>query len=157
MTIDHLNDIEASYEGLRGPLPPIVIPTSLTFQTALGTQDEIFIYSWEDRAEKFRCFDFGDFLIAKDIEDNLGTNVGIVPCFWGDIRMRDHNDSNGIWAETIRIMRSKVSHEALRLPDSSGNSGVSTNLSRFLLKLGLCNGENPDILHDHLKQSKLKI
>ena len=54
-------------------------------------------------------------------------------------------------------MRSTVSDEALRLPDSSGRSGVSANLSRFLQKLELCNGENPDILHDHLKQSKQKI
>ena len=30
LTVDHLNDIEASYEGQPGPLPPIEIPISLT-------------------------------------------------------------------------------------------------------------------------------
>ena len=35
---DHLNDIEASYEGQLGPLLPVVIPTSLIFQTPYGTK-----------------------------------------------------------------------------------------------------------------------
>jgi len=113
LTVDQLNDIEASYEGQPGPLPHVEIPTSLTIRTPLGTTDDIFIYSWEDRVEKSRCFDFGDFLIARDIKNNLGTDVGIIPCFWGDICMRDHDNINRIWAETIRIMRSKISDEAL--------------------------------------------
>jgi hypothetical protein len=54
-------------------------------------------------------------------------------------------------------MRSKIPDEALQLPDLSGRSGVTANLSRFLQKLELCNGENPEYLHDHLKQSKLKV
>ena len=54
-------------------------------------------------------------------------------------------------------MRSKVFYEALQLPDLSGRAGVTANLSRFLQKLELCNGENLEILHEHLKQSKLKI
>jgi hypothetical protein len=64
--------------------------------------------------------------------------------------MRDHDDSNGIWAKTIRIMRSKIPDEALQLPDLSGRSGVTANMPRFLQKLELCNGENPETLHDHL-------
>jgi hypothetical protein len=71
--------------------------------------------------------------------------------------MRDHDDSNGIWAEIARIMKSEVSEEALQLPDSTGHPGATTDLSRFLQKLELCTGENPEILHYHLKQSKLKI
>ncbi len=39
----------------------------------------------------------------------------------------------------------------------SGRSGVTANLSRFLQKLELCNGEDSEVLHDHLKQSKLKV
>jgi hypothetical protein len=157
LTFDHLNEIEASYEGQLGPLPPLEIPTSMTIQTPYGTQNEYFIYSWEDRVEKSRCFDFNDYLSSIEIENNLGTDVGIIPCFWGDIRMRDHDDNNGIWAETVRIMRSKIPDEALQLPDLSGRSGVTANLPRILQKLELCNGENPEILHDHLKQSKLKV
>jgi len=122
----------------------------------LGTAYEFYIYSWEDRVEKSRCIDFGDFLTARDIENNLGTGVGIIPCFWCDIRMRDHDDNNGIWAKTNIIMRSRVFDEALQLPDSTGHPSVTTNLSRFLQKLELCTGENVEILHDHLKLSKLK-
>ena len=58
--------------------------------------DEYSIYHWDERVDKSRCFDFGGFLIAKDIDDNLGMDVGIIPFFWGDIRMRDHDDNNGI-------------------------------------------------------------
>ena len=34
---------------------------------------------------------------------------------------------------------------------------MTTNLSRFLQKLELCTCENPEILHGHLKHSKLKV
>ena len=87
----------------------------------------------------------------------MGTDVEIIPCFWGDIRMRDHDDNNGIWAETLQILRNRVSDEALQLPKSSGHLNSTTNLSRFLQKLELCSGENAEILHDHLKQLKLKV
>jgi hypothetical protein len=65
--------------------------------------------------------------------------------------MRDHDDNNGIWAETVRNMKSRVSDEALQLTDSTGHPSVTTNLSRFLKKLELCTGENAEILHDNLK------
>ena len=71
--------------------------------------------------------------------------------------MRDHDDINGIWAETIRIVRSRVSDEALKLPNSSSHPNATSNLSRFLQKIELCSGENAEVLHDHLKQSKLKV
>ena len=119
--------------------------------------DKLSICHWDGRAEKFRCFDFGDFINATDIESNLGTNVGIVPYFGGDIRMRDHDDNNGIWDESIRIMRSKVSDETLQLPSSSNHPNTTSNLTRFLQKLELCSGENAESLHDHSNQSKLKV
>ena len=34
---------------------------------------------------------------------------------------------------------------------------MTTNLSQFLQSFELCTGENAEILHDHLKQSKLKV
>jgi len=40
--------------------------------------DEYSIYHRDERVDKSRCFDFGDFLTAKDIEDNLGIDVGII-------------------------------------------------------------------------------
>ena len=42
-TIDNLNDIEASYEGQPGPLPPVEISTSLTILTAYETTNEFSI------------------------------------------------------------------------------------------------------------------
>jgi len=96
LVVDHLNDIVASYEGHPGPLPPIKIPTSLPMHNAFEIADELYIYSWDDRVEKSLCFGFGDLQITREIENNLGTDVGIIPCFWGDIRMRDHDDNNGI-------------------------------------------------------------
>ena len=75
------------------------------------------------------------FLIAIDIENNVGTDVENIPCFWGDIRMRNHDDINGIWAETIRILRSEVSDDALQLLNSYGHPNVISNLQRFLQKL----------------------
>jgi hypothetical protein len=45
LTIDHMNEIVASYEGQPGPLPPVEVTTNLTMQTPFGTQDGFFIYS----------------------------------------------------------------------------------------------------------------
>jgi hypothetical protein len=106
--VDHLNDIEVSYEEQPGPLPPVEILAGLTNEAAYGTMDEFYIFHCDQRVDKSRCFDFGDFLNATYIEKKLGTDVGIAPCFGGDIRMRDHDNNNSIWAEAIRIMRSKV-------------------------------------------------
>jgi hypothetical protein len=142
ITVDHLNGIEETYEGQPGPLPLVEIPTSLTIQTTYGTTDEFYIYSWDDRVEKSRCFDFGDFLTSTDIENNLGTDVEIIPCFGGGIRMRVHDDNNGIWAETVRIMKSRAFDEVLQLPNSYGQSNATSSLSRLLHILELCTGEN---------------
>jgi len=71
--------------------------------------------------------------------------------------MRDHDDNNGVWAEVFRIIRSRIPDEALQLPNSSGNPSATSSVSRFLQKMELCTGENAEILHDHLKQSKLKV
>ena len=54
-------------------------------------------------------------------------------------------------------MRSRILDEALQLPNSSGNPSATSSVSQLLQKLELCTGENAEILHDHLKQSKLKV
>jgi hypothetical protein len=59
--------------------------------------------------------------------------------------MMDHDDNNGIWEETVRIMRSIFSDEALQLPNSYGHPNATSNLSRFLQKLELCTGENAEV------------
>ncbi len=83
--VDHLNLIEESYEDLPGPLPPVVIPTSLTIDTPYGDTDEFSIYQWDERAplNKAHFLDFGDIVTAKELEDNLGIDTGIIPMFWG--------------------------------------------------------------------------
>ena len=42
--VDHLNDIEVSYEEQPGPLPPVEILASLTIEAAYGTMDD-FMFS----------------------------------------------------------------------------------------------------------------
>ena len=56
--------------------------------------------------------------------------------------MRVHDDNNGIWAETVRIMKSRAFDEVLQLPNSSGQSNATSSLSRLLHILELCTGEN---------------
>ena len=102
--------------------------------------------------------DFGDPVSGKDVEDNLGIGTGIIPVFWGDMPMRDHFDNNGVWAETTRLLRAKVSDRDLQIPDPSFRVvNALPNLSHFLQKLAPCTGENVEELHDTLKQSKLKV
>ena len=78
--VDHLNGIEASYMEQPGPPPPIEVPTSWTIHTTYGTMYEYSIYH---RGDKYRCFDFGGFLTAKDIENNLDIDVAIIPFILG--------------------------------------------------------------------------
>jgi hypothetical protein len=40
LTVEHLNEIEASYEGQPCQLPRVEIPASLTMPTPFGTKDE---------------------------------------------------------------------------------------------------------------------
>ena len=68
--VDHLNDIEASYERQPGPLSPVEIPTSLTIQTGYGTTDEFSIHSWDERVEKSRCFDLATFELRQTLRKN---------------------------------------------------------------------------------------
>ena len=45
--VDHLNDIEVSYEEQPGPLPPVKILASLTIEAAYGTMNEFYIFHWD--------------------------------------------------------------------------------------------------------------
>ena len=67
-------------------------------------------------------------------------------------------DINRIWTEEVRIIWSRILDRDLKFYEfGSGRTNVSPNMYRFLKKLEHCNGENAETLHDHLKQSKLKI
>ncbi len=60
------------------------IPTSLTIENAYCDTDEFSIYQRGERAplNKAHYSDLGDLVQAKDVEDNLGIDIGIIPMFW---------------------------------------------------------------------------
>ncbi len=108
---------------------------------------------------KAHCLDFGDMITPKEINDNLGIDIGIVlMIFWGDILMRDHTDISDVWRETFNISRAKVLDMDLKIPDPAFRvANAPPNLSRFLQKFKHCTGEDAEKLHDTLKQSQLKV
>ena len=74
-----------------------------------------------------------------------------------NVPMRDFNDNNKIWLESTKLLRSKVFERNLQIKESVINTGQLANMSRFLQKLEHCSGDNAEVLHNHLKQSKLKV
>ena len=87
---------------------------------------------------------------TREIEDDLGIDVGIMSALIDNIPMRDNCDSSGIWAETTSItLRTHIFDCDLQIRGLGSNVGSLTNVSRFR-----CSGENAEILHNHLKQSK---
>jgi hypothetical protein len=107
--------------------------------------------------DKSKCFDYGGLITAADIENNLGIDVGILPMLLDDVPMRDFNDSNKIWLESAKLLRSRVFDRDLQIKESVIKTGPLANMSRFLQKLEHCSGDNAEVLHNHLKQSKLKV
>ena len=53
----------------------------------------MFIYHWDNFSDKSKCFDYGDFIFAREIEDNIGVDAGNVPTLIYNIPMRDSGDS----------------------------------------------------------------
>ena len=68
--------------------------------------------------------------------------------------MKDYGDSDNIWTELVKILRSKVFDRDLQIKRHVSTTSPLANMSRFLLKLEHCSGENATILP---KPSKLKI
>ena len=60
--------------------------------------------------------------------------------------MRDHCESNEIWAETTRILRSHIFDCDLQIkgPGTKINIGPLTNMPRFLQKLEHCSDKNAE-------------
>ena len=84
---DRINeDVVALLEQLPGPIPPIDLPTCLTTEIC-GIFDNFGIYHWDDFMDKSKCFDCGDFVTAREIEDNISADVGIVPTLMDNIPM----------------------------------------------------------------------
>ncbi len=70
-----------------------------------------------------KCFDYGELITARDIEDNLGIDVGIPPILIENVPMRDYNDSNIFWEESVKLLRSKVFDRDLQIKKSVVDSG----------------------------------
>jgi hypothetical protein len=51
------------------------------------------VYHWDNFIKKSKCFDYGDFVCAGKIEDNIGVDDGVVPALMDNIHMRDYSDS----------------------------------------------------------------
>ena len=77
---DGINEVEVALEQLPGPIPPLYPPTSLTTEIC-GIVDNFSIYHWDNFNDKSKCFDYGDFVSAREIEENIGIDAGIVPTF----------------------------------------------------------------------------
>jgi len=154
--IDSINEVVVSLERLPRPNPPLDPPTSLTSEIC-GIFDNFSIYHWNNFSDKSKCFNYGDFVSAREIEDNIGADVGIVPTHMDNIPMRDYGDSNKVWKELVKILRSKIFYLDLQIKGPMSTTSPLANMSRISQKLEHCSGENAKKLHNHLKQSKLKI
>ncbi len=94
---DNINEVVVTLDQLPGPIPPIDLPTSLSTTKICGIFDSFGIYHWDDFIDKSKCFDYGDFVTEREIEDNIGEDVGIVPTLMDNIPKRDYSDNNKIW------------------------------------------------------------
>jgi len=138
---DSINEVVVELEQLPGPIPPLDPPTSLTTEIC-GIFDSFSNYHWDDSSDKSKCFDYGDFLSAREIEDNIGVDAGIVPTLVDNVPMRDYSDSSKVWAELVKILRSKMFDRDLQIKGPMSIAGPLANMSRFLQKLEHCFGEN---------------
>jgi len=112
--IDSINEAIVALEQLPGPIPPLDPPTNLTTKIC-GIFDIFHIYHYDDFNDKSKCFNYGDFFSARKIEDNIGVDVGIVPTLMDNIPMRDYSDSNKVWTELVKILRSKIFDRDLQI------------------------------------------
>jgi hypothetical protein len=78
-----------------------------------------------------KCFDYGDFVFAQEIEDNIGVDVGIVPTLMDNSPIRDYGDSNNIWTELVKILQSKICCRNLHIKGPVSITGPIANMSRF--------------------------
>ena len=104
-----------------------------------------FIYHWDDVIDKSKCFDYGDFVTAREIEDNIGADVGIVPTLMDNVAIRDYNyvDNNKVCTELVKILRSTMFDRDLKI--NKGPMSITGPLAimfRFLQKLEHCSDDN---------------
>jgi hypothetical protein len=120
--------------------------TSLAMEIC-GDADGFSIYHLDELNDKSNCFYSGDFINARELEDNLGIGVGILPTLAGSFLMRNFENENHIWAETILILQAQKLDRDLQVEGSTINyTRPFTNMSRFLQhNLQNYSGENVEI------------
>ena len=128
-------------EQLPGPIPPIDLPTSLTNEIC-GIFDNFGIYHWDHFIDESKFFNYGDFVTAREIEDNIGADDGISPTLKDNIPMWDYSDLNKVWTEVIKILRSQMFDRDLKIKGPIPTTGPLADMSRFLQNLEHCSGEN---------------
>ena len=154
---DSINEVVVALEQLPGPIPPLYPLTSLTTDEICIFFDNFSIYHWDDFNDKSKCFDYGDFVATREIEDNIGVDDGIVPNLMDNIPMRDYGDSMIFGQNWLRFCDLKYLIVIYKLKDPC------LIQIRWLICLGFCkhlehcSGENVEILHNHLKHYKLKM
>jgi hypothetical protein len=127
---DIINKIVVAIEQLPRPIPPLDPPTSLTTEIC-GIFNNFSIYRWDDFSDKSKCFDYGDFVYVREIEDNIGADE-IVPNLMDDISTRDNGDSNKVWTELVKILRSKIFDRHLQIKGPMSTTCPLAYLSRVL-------------------------
>jgi hypothetical protein len=140
---DSIKEDVVALEHLPGPIPPIELPTSLTTEICV-IFDNFGIYHWDDFIDKSKCFDYNDFVTARETEGNIGADIGIVPTLTDNIPMRDFSDNNIIWIEVVKILRSKMFDRDLQIKGPMSTTGPLANMYRFLQNLEHCSGENAE-------------
>jgi len=150
--INSIKEVVVALEHLPEPIPPLDPPSSLTNEIC-GIFDTFSIYHWGNFSDKSKCCDYGDFVFAREIEDTIiGGDAGILPILMDNIPMRDNGDSNKVWTELVKIMRSKIFDRDLQIKGPMSTTSPLANMSRFLQKLEHCSVENEEKLHNHLKK-----
>jgi len=92
---DNINEVVVALEQLPGHILPLDPPTSLTTKIC-GIFDNFSIYHWDNFSDKSKCFHYGDFVFAREIENNIGVDVGIVLTLMDNIPFRDYDDRKNI-------------------------------------------------------------
>ena len=75
--------------------------------------------------------DHGDFVSAREIEDTIGADVGIVPNLMDIIPMREYGDSNKVWTEFVKILRITIFDRDLHIKGFMSTKSPLSNMSRF--------------------------
>jgi len=94
----HLSGLKAFYSPslLLVIVSPDNTPSIITTEI-FGNADIFFIYHLDEYSDKSHCFNYVELVSVREIEGNLGTNVGIVPFVMDLIRTRNYCDNNDSW------------------------------------------------------------